>query len=205
MDPIEPWKGVAPLTAAALGGQLAANIEGALRDSSSTPVAVLIPVPTDGGDTALDELRSDIGGAAGSAVLVETTAEGWEQGRQSGTQSDWGPKKLGPMITDGERQLHEDALQRVLASCGIPGSLAAVGADGTQLREDYRRFVMLTVEPWAKTLAYEASEKLDAEVSFDFGPLWAHDLQGRSTAVAKLVQAGVDKAVALRIAGISEG
>ena len=114
---------------------------------------MLIPIPTDGGATALTQLRTDIGSAKGSAVLVETTSSGWEEGNQNPTQSDWAPKRLGPMITDGERQLHEDALQRVLAVCGIPGSLASVGADGTQLREDYRRFIMLTIEPWARDLA----------------------------------------------------
>ena len=204
VDPIEPWQGIAPLTSASLGGQLAANLEAGLRDESRTPAAILIPIPTDGGANALDALRADIGSAQGSAVLVESTAAGWEEGQAGGAQTDWSPKRLGPMIQEASRALHEDALQRVLASCGIPGSLASVGSDGTQLREDYRRFVMLTIEPWCRELAGEASEKLDAEVSFNFTALWAHDLQGRATAAAKLVQAGVDKATALRIAGISE-
>ena len=205
VDPIEPWQGVAPMTAASLAAQLAAAIESKLGDEATTPAAVLIPIPSDGGEESLTQLRADIGSAAGSAVLVESTASGWEEGQQSGTLSDWRPHRLGPMIDIEERQLHEDALQRVLAACGIPGSLAGVGADGTQLREDYRRFVMGAVEPWAKTLAYEASEKLDAEVSFDFGPLWAHDLQGRSTAFAKLAQAGVAVPEALDIAGVGQG
>lgn len=204
-DPRTPWMGISPMAAAKLGGELAANLESRLNDQSKTPAAVLIPIPTDGGDESLDPLKTQIAGARGSAVLVESTATGWEEGTQNRTQADWAPKALGPMIQDGPRQLHEDALQRVMASCGIPGSLASVGADGTQLREDYRRFIMLTIEPWAKDLAAEASRALDAEVSFSFEGLWAHDLAGRATAVQKLVAAGVDRADALRIAGLSEG
>ena len=209
VHPRNPWRGVAPMAVATTGAELAANIESRLRDQAKTPAAVLIPVPEDGGESSLDQLRTDIGNARGDAVLVESTVGGWE--REEGgagarpSQSDWEPKALGPMIDDGARELNEDGLQRVLAACGIPGSLASVGADGTQLREDYRRFIMLTVEPWAKELAAEASEKLDADISFSFEGLWAHDFAGRATAVQKLVAAGVNVSRALAIAGLSEG
>ena len=201
-DPREPWRGVSPMAAASLGAGVAANVETRLGEEATAPTAILLPVPQDGGGPGLDGLRDDIAKAKGSAVLAETTAAGWEEGRQAaGTLGDWDPKRLGPMIPEQLRQLHEDALQRVLAVCGIPGSLASVGADGTQLREDYRRFVMLAVQPLAVQLAAEAAAKL-GPVAFGFHGLHGHDIQGRATAYARLRDAGVEDAEARRLAGL---
>ena len=49
------------------------------------------------GRKALDSLRADIGGAKGSAILVESTTGGWDEGRQqAGTRHDWRAERLGP-------------------------------------------------------------------------------------------------------------
>ena len=201
-DPREPWRGVSPMAAAALGAKVAANTETRLSEETSGPVALMLPVPADGGGTGLDQLRSDIAAAKGAAVLAESTWAGWEEGKQKGTMADWKASRLGPEVPEELRQLHEDALQRVLAACGIPGSLASVGADGTQLREDYRRFILLAVQPLARELAAEASEKLDSSVSFGFHGLHAHDIVARSNAYAKLREAGIEDADARRLAGL---
>ena len=202
-DPREPWRGVAPMAAAALGATVAANVETRLSEEATAPTALLLPVPQDGGGRGLDPLRADIAAAKGAAVLAESTAAGWSEGRQSGTLGDWDVKRLGPMIPEQLRQLHEDALQRVMSACGIPGSLASVGADGTQLREDYRRFVMLSVQPLAAELAAEASAKLDGPVALGFHGLHGHDIVARSTAYAKLREAGLEDGEARRLAGLA--
>ena len=200
-DPREPWRGIAPMAAAALAAKVAANTETRLGEEAGAPSALILPIPTDGGATTLDSLRTDIGDAKGGAILLESTAAGWDEGRAKGTLADWKAQRLGPEIPENLRQLHEDALQRVLAACGIPGSLASVGADGTQLREDYRRFVMLAVQPMARRIAAEASAKLDADVQLDFHGLHAHDIVARANAYGKLRET-MEEDEARRLAGL---
>ena len=201
-DPREPWRGVSPMAAAALGAKVAANTETRLSEETSAPTALLLPIPSDGGDPKLDQLRQDIGAARGKAVLIEGTASGWDEGAAKRTLADWAVRRVGPEVPQQLRELHEDSLQRVLAACGIPGSLASVGADGTQLREDYRRFIMLAVQPLARELAGEAGRKLEDPVEFGFHGLHAHDIVARSNAYAKLREAGVGDGEARRLAGL---
>ena len=122
-------------------------------------------------------------------MLAEATSTGWDEDRQqSGTRSDWKAERLGPMIPDTLRTTWKDVQAVVAQTCGIPSSLtAASDADGTQLREDYRRFVMSSVEPVAALIA----AAVEAEVRFDFASPHAHDIIGRATAFNKLTDAGV--------------
>ena len=47
------------------------------------------------------------------------------------------------------------------------------------------------------------SDKLEVpDLAFDFGSLWAHDLQGRATACAKLVQGGMALEKAAAVSGV---
>ena len=161
-----------------------------------------MPVPTDGGAGSLDQLRADVAAAKGSAVLLESTSSGWDEGRSKGTLNDWGQRRLGPDIQEQMRELHKDALHRIASVCGIPAGLFAMGLASTQSREDYRRFVMLTVEPLAREMAAEASLKLDDPVEFGFHSLHAHDIVGRATAYGKLREAGMDDAESRRLAGL---
>ena len=201
-DPREPWRGVAPMAAAALGGKLAANTETKLGEETSGPSALIVPIPSDGGAAALNQLRDDIAKAKGAAVLAESTAGGWDEGRARGTLNDWAQRRLGPDPPEHLVKLHQEALYRVLQACGVPAGLVALGVASTQSREDYRRFVMLTVEPLAGEMAAEASAKLDSTVTFGFHGLHAHDIVARSSAYAKLREAGVDAAEAMRLVGL---
>ena len=202
VDPREAWRGISPMGAASLGGKLAAQVESKLIEEASTPTAHILPVPADGGATNLTQLRTDIGGAKGKAVLAESTHAGWNDGKPSGTREDWKAQRLGPEIPDGLRALYGDILDRVLGACGIPAALAAADADGTAQREAYRRFVMSAVEPVAEVIAEEASAKLDAEVGFDFAQLHAHDIQGRASAYERLRRAEMPDADARRLTGL---
>ncbi len=200
VDPLQPWLGVSPLGVASLLGKLSVGAEGKITEDLATPTAALVPIPTDG--AGLEALRTDIGEAKGKAVLLESTSAGWGEGTQSGTRNDWKAERLGPTIPEGLRSLYSDVSGAVFAACGIPASLAGADADGTQLREDYRRWIMATVQPVADMIAEDASMALDTEVSFNFGALWAHDIVGRSSAAAKLVTAGMSAADAARLTGL---
>ena len=200
-DPLQPWAGISPLGSASYGAKLAANTEAKLAEETGAPSALLLPVPTDGGDASLDALRADIRNAKGGAVVLEGTAAGWDD-ETKGTRNDWKAERLGPMIPEQLRALHGDACAAVLEACGIPAALGSADADGTSQRESYRRWIMASVEPVAELIAEEASEKLDSEVAFDFRGVWAHDLAGRASAYAKVVTAGMDADRAAALAGL---
>lgn len=202
-DPLRPWRGIGPLQASSLLADMAVKVESKLGEDLATPTAQIVPIPVDGGDAALADLRADIGGAKGGAVLAETTSGGWDEGRQqSGTQHDWRANRLGPEIPMELRHLWRDVLDAVGTACGIPAALTHQDADGTAQREAYRRFVMTAVQPVADMIAETASEALETDVAFDFSRVWAHDLQGRAAALAKLTEAGVPLEEARRLAGL---
>lgn len=48
----------------------------------------------------------------------------------------------------------------------------------------------------------ERVRKLEAEVSFDFSAVWAHDLQLRAAGFQKLVAAGMELERAVRLSGL---
>lgn len=202
VDPREPWRGLSPFAAAPKLNTLIARVENKLAHDLNTPTAHLIPVPQDGGDASLDSLRSDIGDAAGGGVIVESVVT-WAHDQRAAPRHDWRPERLGPKVPETLLDAYRTISDAVYTACGIPASLAGSRkVDGTQLREDYRRFVMSAVEPVASMLAEVASEALETDVRFAFGGLWARDLQGRASAFEKLVRAGMDMADARRVAGV---
>ena len=188
-----PYVGTGPLAWASTTGRLAAQSERSLADEVSGPVAQILPVPSDGGDGGDDDplaqLKLDITGAMGRAVLTETTSAGWGEGRQAAPAADWKPQRLGPAPTEAQARIARDSFERVLAACGYPVSLG-IDADGTSQREGLRRWHLSTVVPLARILEDELSRKLETEVrlKFDSYPL---DMVSRAQVVSKLVQAGV--------------
>ena len=80
-DPARPWKGVGPIESASLAGRLSAETLAALADESSGARGQLLPVPTDGRDPTVEQLRADIRKLKGQVALVETTQSGWGEGR----------------------------------------------------------------------------------------------------------------------------
>ena len=95
-DPREPWRGIGPLSNATLLAKVAALTETKLAEDLAAPVAHIVPIPSDGGADALVQLRADIAGARGAAILTETTASGWDEGSRAGTLADWRARRLGP-------------------------------------------------------------------------------------------------------------
>ena len=188
-----PYAGTGPLSWASTTGRLAAQSERSLADEASGPVAQILAVPSDGGDGGDEDplamLKADITSARGKAVLTETTAAGWGEGRTAAPAADWKPQRLGPMPTEAQARIARDSFERVLAACGCPPSLF-IDSDGTSQREGLRRWHLGTVVPLARLLEDELSRKLEADIrlKFDTYPL---DMVSRAQVVSKLVQAGV--------------
>ena len=199
-----PYAGAGPLSLASTTARLNAQSERSIADEASGPVAQILPVPSDGGDgedeDPLAELKLDITGARGRAVLTETTSAGWGEGRMAAPAADWKAQRLGPAPTEAQARIARDSFERVLAACGYPPSLA-IDSDGTSQREGLRRWHLGTVVPLARILEAELSRKLEAEIRlrFDTYPL---DMVSRAQVVSKLVQAGVALDVATMAVGL---
>ena len=205
--PGQPYIGTGPLSWAHTTARLGSEAERSLADETSGPLAQLLPVPQDGGDPdddtdAFAGLRADIGRARGKALLVETTAAGYGEGRGSAPQRDWIASRLGPTPPATMPEVARDAFARTLAACGTPVSLFT-DADGTSQREALRRWHQGLVIPLARLLEHELRAKLETDVQLRFDP-YPLDVQGRAAGFAKLVQGGVSIEQALTASGLLE-
>lgn len=199
-----PWTGVAPLEWASGTGKLLAAVEQVLSDESSGTRGYLLPVPADGQDAEIDQLKADLGGLAGGTSLVETTAAGWGAGGADAPRADWQPRRIGPAFPMPVVQLRGDVERCIAAAAGVPVSLlAGSGAEATA-REGWRRFLFGTIAPAAKLLSDELTRKLERPVSLSFDELRASDLQGRARAFKSMVDGGLPMERAAALAGFAD-
>ena len=204
-----PYHGLGPAAWAAETARLSANAERSLADEASGPVASLLTIPegNDAGseddDDALAGLRNDIGKARGRALLLETTAGGFGEGRSNAPQRDWKPAPLHPEPTEAMVKLAESAFARVLASCGCSPALFD-DSDGTSKREALRQWHMGVVEPLAKVLEFELSTKFETQIRLKFDA-YPRDQVSRAQVFSKLIAAeGMTKEMALAISGLMD-
>ena len=202
--PGQPYVGIGPLSWAHTTARLQSEAERSLADEAGGPLAQLLAIPQDGGDDGdgdpLKLLKADIAGARGKALLLETSAAGWGEGRTAAPQRDWQAARLGPAPPVTMATIRKDAFESVLAACGTPPSLF-IDSDGTSQREGLRRWHLGTVLPLARLLETELSDKLETPVRlrFDNYPI---DLAGRASAFTKLVAGGLAVNEALVTAGL---
>ena len=205
--PGQPYVGPGPLSWAHTTARLQSEAERSLADEAQGPLAQLIAVPSDGGDDGDDDplkmLKADIRQARGKALLLETSAAAWGEGRTAAPQRDWQASRLGPMPPESMATIRKDAFEAVLAACGTPPSLF-IDSDGTSQREAVRRWRLGSVLPLARLLEHELTAKLETGVrlKFDSYPL---DLAGRAQAFQKLVAGGVAVQEALIVSGLMAG
>lgn len=146
-------------------------------------------MPSDGEEDTLTGLRGTIAGLKGRLSMVETTSAGWGEGKPAAPAEDWKPRRIGANLPDPLRNLREDSAQSVLAACGVPIELVAT-ADGTGMREGWRRFIFGSVLPLARIVEAELSAKLETRVRLDFSDLAASDHAGRDVGREGAVVAG---------------
>ena len=198
------YRGQGPTSWAHLTARLSGETERSLADEAAGPVAQILPVPQDGGDGSDDDplamLKADIAAARGKAVLTETTAAGWGEGRASAPQADWKPSRLGPSPPDALVELARDSFTRMVAAAGCNVSLF-VDADGTAQREAWRRWHLGTVQPLAKLLAHELTAQLETPVTLRLDK-YPTDLAGRASAFKALVTGGMSIESAVATAGL---
>ena len=189
-DRVHPWTGVGPLQRATYAAELVANIEGSLRGETSGPVGYLLPIPVDGMDSTVENLKADLASLNGRIAVVETTAAGWGEGRLGAPRADFLPQRIGPNPPPSMPQIHAAIQTAVLAMCGVPVELVAP-SEGTGQREAWRRFLHGTIQPIGSLVATEISRLAGRELEFDHERLFASDIAGRARAFQSLVGAGM--------------
>ena len=200
-DPARPWEGVGPLQAGTLGGKLAANLAGSLSNEAGTPHGYLLPLPKDGQDASLTDLRDDLGKADGGLYTVETLSNSMRDGQGKGPAG-WDSKRIGADVPPALVQLHECATREVLSMFGLSPALFG-SSDGTSAREALRAALHTLIQPLARNVETELRRKLDSpDLTLDFAALSASDISGRARAFQSLVGAGASLQDAAANSGI---
>lgn len=202
-DAVQPWIGVGPLQRAKTAADLAARLESSLKDESGTTVGYLLPVPVDGMDASVADLKTDLGSLRGKTSIVETTAGGWGEGRLSAPRNDYMPQRLGPAPPEATVNLHAASTLAILAAMGVPIELVQ-HADGTGQREAWRRFLHGTLQPLSRIIEAELTRLSGREVTISHAALFASDIAGRARAFQSLVGSGMSVQEAAAQAGLLE-
>ena len=198
----EPWKGRGLLQLGKDAVRLAALLELALSDEASISVGNLMPLPTAGDET--EDLQKDLNSLKGQIRVVESTSANWNLGAGANQRpiQDWSPKRLGPNPPVTLETLYESVSRHILAMRSVPLGLVT-RSDGTLLRESYRQFLHGAIQPVAKGVIAELSDKLEvSDIAFDFSELMASDITGRARAFGSMVQGGMDVEQAARLSGL---
>ena len=172
-------------------------IERRLAEEASTSTGYVLPIPDAG--KVPDSLQALLKALKGGLALIETTAQGWGQGKTAAPRLDWQAERLGAAPPDGLISLRQHVRQDVLAAYGVPVGLSS--ASGA--REAWRQFLAATIAPLAKVVTAELAAKLDApDLALTFEDLRAADIVGRARSYKQLVEAGMDAAKAAAITGL---
>ena len=203
-DPVAPWTGTAPLRRAALSANLLHELESALRDTfRDAPIgSQVVPLP-DGSPEQMAEMRAAFRGRHGSTLVVE----GASQAAAAGQYVQQGQRRedLSPDLKRTEAALHLEAARGAVAMAfGVLPALLNPSTTGPMVREAQRHLCQWILEPIARQIEAEASEKLGGAVQIDVTrPLQAHDAGGKARAVLALVNAGVPAPDALRLVDLA--
>ena len=205
VDPGRPWRGVGPMQAARMTSRLAGSLETRQAEEAAAPVGAILPMgcgvqdPDDENDP-LALLRNDLRNVGGRTILVESQMSGGD--RAVAPSADFGLKRIGGNIPVGMTALRTSVGLDVARSAGIPLALVEPLVTGTGAREAWRRFTTTSAMAVAHILSDEFEAKLHVKVKFNLSAAYGSDLVGRSSAVAKLVAAGMDITEARSIAGL---
>ncbi len=208
VDRFRPWQGIPPWIWARDTSAAAAGIESILSREAQAPHGSILGLPASpqvdeaGTVTPLDLLRADLGKARGKTLLMESPSQ-W-QGNQPGTAkggaadiTEFGLKRE---LLD---KLRTATARDILVASGVPLGLVTSEGDGTRARESFRQFMASSLQPVAKIIAEELSQKFEVDISFSFENLHAADVAGRARAFKQLIEGGLSPEVAGKNAGIS--
>lgn len=204
-DASAPWRGRAPLARARNTAGLAADVENAMRTELALPIGRIAPfagVP--------DQIKGYIDAVTKGGMIsyAASTPIGASSGQEPSARHK--PQAYGPEPNDVLRALRSDIGQEICNAFGIPPSLFDPDSAGPAQLASIRRFWATTIAPIARVLESEIRNKLDqADAMITLPQLAASDEDARSRAVQRragafktFTDAGVQRAEALRLAGL---
>ena len=196
-----PWRGVGPLNEAGISQELLLAMEVALAQEANGPRGQVIPVP----DTnQAGHLTTDLRNLRGGLSLVPSVASeaAWGGGIESKPADDWVSKRYGMMPPLAMVELRRNVELSILAAAGVSPAMLSQ-SDGTAMREGFRQFQMLTLQPVGKILAQQIADQLDVPgLAFSYNDLGGADLASRGRVFGQLVAGGVNIADAAEVAGL---
>ena len=207
-SPEQAWVGLSPIDIAAQAGQLDAEINKALADESSMPTGAILPMPVSPEDDDDDDTPSPtakveqtLGKLNGKIMTAESMMLSGDGGYLDAPKKDWMLNRVGanfamPLVT-----LRRDADELVLGLCGVPIEFLK-SADGSALREAYRRMLFGTIQPLGAIVSEELSAKLETPITLVWDELRAADRASGARAYKALKEAGMADAEALRLSGL---
>ena len=196
-----PWAGRSPLQVAVASGRLAAAVEKSLELEELFRPSRVVHTARSG-----DQVHDYAVDLKKGGLLVENIYE-----TDSGTASKT-PHTIGPNPGENQIDLRTDASRSILSCYGLSPALFEASGDGSGQREAFRRMWASVFVPIVRGMAAELAVKLDTPgLGLELAELRASDSQGqgralsaRAVAVKQLVEAGVDRARALELAGFGD-
>ena len=203
--PQQPWRGLSPASLAFRSFSGFSSLESSIAEESDSSTGSVLSLTGETGEHINAENFQDryhrLGDLRGSVFLEF-------QGRERGTGTSGFAKseRIGPSFGQWQTVMRTQLVAEIAAVFGVPpGLIGAAPGDGAARREDFRRFVALSVQPLAKRFADELSMKLERDISFDFNALRGSDSQGLGRAVKSMVDAGMSLDAALAAVGLNDG
>ena len=196
-----PWVGVGPLSSAGLTQSMITQIETALAQEAGTPRGYNFPVPD---VKQAGKLTTELRSSKGALNLVPSVASdaAWGAGMESKPADDWVSKRFGMMPPLPMVELRSRTELSILAAAGVPTTLMST-SDGTAKKEDFRRFLHLTLQPVGRIIAQQIGDALDVDgLTFDFSGIGAADIAAKARAWGTLTKGGVSPQDAGEITGL---
>ena len=146
-DPMQPHKARGPVEFACETARLLAATDHGLADEIGGPTGQVVAVPGGGTDAEHDKVRGTLKDLRGGVMMAETTAAGYGAGAAEAPRQDWALKRVGGTPPVSTVTAQRQAVQDVMAACGLPSALHNTG-DGTAAAR-----VCRFAGPWAHVSA----------------------------------------------------
>ena len=204
-----PWQGQSPLAAASVSAEAFAALEDAIRQElANASRAKLVSIAgfedadPDDADDPWSAMMQDISQAKSKSVLMPAPATLIQGVGAASAPPSFATTHLRPQVDEDLQTLRDRLSGGLLAAVGIMAQIFE-GGEATGIREAMRALHNLVLIPLGGLIETELSAALETPIRLDFTRLQLGNLRERAQVTKALVDAGVDQAQALELAGLS--